>query len=33
MRELDHPVDLVSLDRHDAFARYLEREGELLLIS
>jgi predicted nucleotidyltransferase len=27
--ELDRPVDLVNLDRDDAFARYLEREGEL----
>jgi len=27
--ELDHPVDLVSLDRQDAFARYLEDKGEL----
>ncbi|MBM4464859.1 MAG: nucleotidyltransferase domain-containing protein [Chloroflexi bacterium] len=30
--ELDHPVDLVSLDRQDAFTRYLEEEGELLRI-
>ena len=30
--ELDHPVDLVSLDRQDAFARYLEQEGGLLQI-
>jgi len=30
--ELDHPVDLVNLDRQDAFARYLEEEGELLQI-
>jgi predicted nucleotidyltransferase len=30
--ELDHSVDLVNLDRQDAFARYLEREGELLQI-
>jgi predicted nucleotidyltransferase len=30
--ELDYPVDLVNLDRHDAFARYLEEEGELLQI-
>lgn len=30
--ELDHPVDLVSLDRQDAFACYLEEEGELLQI-
>jgi predicted nucleotidyltransferase len=30
--ELDHPVDLVNLDRQDAFARYLEEEGELLQV-
>jgi len=30
--ELDYPVDLVNLDSQDAFARYLEREGELLQI-
>lgn len=30
--ELDHPVDLVSLDGQDPFARYLEQEGELLQI-
>jgi predicted nucleotidyltransferase len=30
--ELDHPVDLVRLDRQDAFARYLEDEGELCQI-
>lgn len=30
--ELDHPVDLVSLDRQDAFARYLEKEGGLFQI-
>ena len=30
--ELDHPVDLVSLDSHDAFARYLEQEGELVRV-
>ena len=30
--ELDHSVDLVSLDRQDAFARYLEKEGELLRV-
>ena len=32
MLELDHPVDLVSLDKQDAFARYLEKEGGLLQI-
>ena len=31
--ELDHPVDLVDLDRQDAFARYLEEEGGLLKIA
>ncbi len=30
--ELNYPVDLVSLDRQDAFARYLEERGELLQI-
>lgn len=30
--ELDYPVDLVNLDSEDAFARYLEREGELVPI-
>jgi predicted nucleotidyltransferase len=30
--ELDHPVDLVSIDKQDAFARYLEEEGELFQI-
>jgi predicted nucleotidyltransferase len=30
--ELDHPVDLVNLDRQDAFAKYLEKEGRLLQI-
>lgn len=25
--ELDHSVDLVSLDRNDDFVRYLEKEG------
>ena len=29
---LNYPVDLVSLDRQDAFARYLEEQGELLQI-
>ncbi len=32
MFELDHPVDLVNLDRKDAFANFLEREGGLHLI-
>lgn len=30
--ELDYPVDLVNLDRQDAFARYLEEEGGLFQI-
>ncbi|MBM3136290.1 MAG: nucleotidyltransferase domain-containing protein [Chloroflexi bacterium] len=30
--ELDHSVDLVNLDRQDAFTRYLEERGELLQI-
>jgi predicted nucleotidyltransferase len=30
--ELDHPVDLVNLDSQDAFAKYLEKEGNLLRI-
>jgi predicted nucleotidyltransferase len=30
--ELDHPVDLVSLDSQDPFARHLEEEGDLLQI-
>ena len=30
--ELNYPVDLVNLDSQDAFARYLEEEGELIKI-
>ncbi len=30
--ELDYPVDLVNLDRQDAFARYLEEQGELFQV-
>ncbi len=30
--DLDYPVDLVNLDKQDAFARYLEKEGGLLQI-
>lgn len=30
--ELDHPIDLINLDKQDAFARYLEQEGELFQI-
>jgi predicted nucleotidyltransferase len=29
MMTLDHPVDLVDLDKDRAFATYLEQEGEL----
>lgn len=32
MLELNHPVDLISLDTHDAFAHYLEQQGELLAL-
>jgi predicted nucleotidyltransferase len=32
MLELNHPVDLISLDRPDPFARYLEKEGGLFQI-
>jgi predicted nucleotidyltransferase len=32
MLELDHQVDLVSLDYQDGFARHLEEEGELYRI-
>jgi predicted nucleotidyltransferase len=32
MLELNHPVDLVSLDRDDGFARYLEKEGGLFQV-
>ena len=28
--ELDHPVDLVSLDQQNTFTRHLEEEGEML---
>lgn len=31
--ELDHPVDLIDLDRNDGFARFLESEGELTQIA
>jgi predicted nucleotidyltransferase len=30
--ELEHPVDLVDLDRQVAFSRYLEQEGELVQV-
>lgn len=30
--ELDHSVDLVNLDSQDAFAQYLQEEGELVEI-
>lgn len=30
--ELHHSVDLVSLDKQDDFARYLEKEGELVQV-
>ena len=31
--ELDHPVDLIDLDRQHAFAQYLEREDMLVKIA
>ena len=31
--ELNYSVDLVNLDRQDAFARYLEEKGELVQIA
>jgi len=30
--ELEHLVDMIDLDKQDAFARYLEQEGELLQV-
>lgn len=30
--ELDHPVDLVRLDTQDAFAQFLQKEGNLVRI-
>ena len=32
MMELDNAIDLVDLDSQDVFARYLEKEGELIRI-
>jgi predicted nucleotidyltransferase len=32
LMELEHPVDLVDLDRRRAFAYYLEEEGDLLQV-
>jgi predicted nucleotidyltransferase len=31
--KLDHPVDLVDLDKEDDFAKYLLNEGDLLHVS
>ena len=31
--ELDHPVDLVNLDKNEDFATFLFREGELIYVS
>jgi predicted nucleotidyltransferase len=33
LMELNHPVDLVDLDNENAFARYLEKNRELIKIS
>jgi predicted nucleotidyltransferase len=30
---LSRPVDLINLDREDAFSKYLEREGDLYRVS
>ena len=30
---LNHPVDLVNLDRQDDFSRFLEEKGELIYVS
>lgn len=30
---LSRPVDLINLDREDAFSQYLEREGDLYRVS
>ena len=32
LMELEHPIDLVDLDKASAFARYLEKEGELIQV-
>jgi predicted nucleotidyltransferase len=32
LMELEHPVELVDLDRQHAFARYLEEQGDLLQV-
>ena len=32
LMELDHPVDLVNLDKQVAFAQHLEKEGGLLQV-
>lgn len=31
--ELDYPVDLINLDKPDAFARFLEEQGELVQVA
>ena len=33
MLELAHPVDLVRLDGQDPFARFLQKEGELVQLA
>lgn len=32
LREINHPVDLVSLDKQDPFARHLEKQERLIRI-
>lgn len=33
MLELDHPVDIVDLDKDEDFSRFLKEEGELIRAS
>jgi len=32
MMELEHPVDLINLDREDDLTRYLETEGDMVIV-
>ena len=32
-RQLDYPLDLISLDRDDDFSRYLKEKGDLIQIA
>ncbi|NLC69431.1 MAG: hypothetical protein GX754_11765 [Clostridiaceae bacterium] len=33
IKELDHPVDLINLDKNDDFSKLLLEEGELICVS